>query len=201
MQHRNYDPAHGQAFQGDVAIIPVPAGIDISFAHEIKPVDGKLILQEGELTGHHHHIKLRERNFRQTAQQIDPVLNVRDTSLRKKFGGARTMKATELAKAIEQAPGAKMYRDLTAVQKMASMSVKASNGKMAPVLTRPDLFVGFLIIPNSEIVGHQEHDSIQLLGGDGSVVTPATGYPFQAGRYYVGGQIESAGAEERRVAD
>lgn len=174
MQHRNYDPTEGQAFQGDVAIIPVPAGVEISFAHEIKAINGKLILQEGELTGHHHHIALRERNFRPTgADKVDPVLHVRDTTLRKKFGSARKMKVTDLATAIDQSVDAKMYRDPAAVQKMASMLVKAPNGEMVPVLTRPDLCVGFLIIPSDEIVGHQEHDSIKLLGGDGSAVAPA----------------------------
>ena len=47
MQIRNYDPAQGQAFQGDVSIIPIPDGIAISTLDEIKPADGKLILQEG----------------------------------------------------------------------------------------------------------------------------------------------------------
>ena len=51
----------GMAFQGDVSIIPVPADGGIDRSDEIKPVDGRLILQEGEVTGHHHAIAFADR--------------------------------------------------------------------------------------------------------------------------------------------
>src|ERR1700737_1207787 len=60
MSIRNYNPSEGQAFQGDVSIIPIPAGISISVLEEISPVKGRLILQEGEVSGHHHAIELRQ---------------------------------------------------------------------------------------------------------------------------------------------
>jgi len=40
---RDYDPALGQAFQGDVSIIPIPDDIEVSTVDEIQPVDGRLI--------------------------------------------------------------------------------------------------------------------------------------------------------------
>ena len=55
---RDYDPALGMAFQGDVAIVPIPKDIPLDLRNEIPPTDHKLILQEGELTGHHHAIEL-----------------------------------------------------------------------------------------------------------------------------------------------
>lgn len=48
MPVRNYDPRQGQAFQGDVAIIPIPDDIAIATTEEILPVAGRLIIQAGE---------------------------------------------------------------------------------------------------------------------------------------------------------
>ena len=59
MQVRKYDPKEGQAFQGDIAIIPMPSTIAIATSYEIKPRDGRLIIQEGEVSGHHHAIICR----------------------------------------------------------------------------------------------------------------------------------------------
>lgn len=201
MQIVDFDPTRGQAFQGDVAIIPIPGGIAISTKDEIKPIGGKLILQQGELTGHHHHIALRQRNFKPARDIGNPVLNVHDTRLRRAFGGTRKAKAAQIA-SFMTATGARMFRDPAAVQVMATMPVRDLLGGMTPVLARTDLAVGILFVPAAnEVVSHQEHDGICLLGGDGNIITPSAGYAFQAGRYYIGGQVESVGAEERRVAD
>lgn len=55
-----------------------------------------------------------------------------------------------------------------------------------PWLLRTDLMIGFLHIDGGPVaLEHPEHDAIQL----------------PEGTYYVGRQIESAGAEERIVAD
>ncbi len=166
MQICDFHPAQGQAFQGDVAIIPIPADIAIARSDEIKPADGKLILQEGELTGHHHHIALRQHNFKPTRAISDPVLNVRDTRLRKAFGGKRAKPAVT----------AKLYRDPAVAAEMQRRGL----------LTRADLAVGCLIVEGDPVVvSHQEHDGIRL----------------PAGKYLIGRQIESAGAEERVVTD
>lgn len=155
---RDFDPATGCAFQGDVAIVPVPAGISISTADEIQPVNGRLILQEGEVSGHHHAITLPR-----------PVV------ARKTSRAAERLMADALGGKIKL-PTAKLYRDPTAVEAMVR----------AGILTRTDLCVGFLVVEGGPMtVSHEEHDGIRL----------------PEGSYYIGSQVESAGAEERRVAD
>ena len=187
MHVHNYDPTQGQAFQGDVSIIPIPSDIAIATTDEIKPIDNKLILQEGELTGHHHHIVLPSRNFRPAAATVgDGILNVRDTTLRKKFFGGGKVKMKDLTDAIAHTPTAHLYRDPAAVQTLATKPYKAPNGEMIPILTRTDLAVGCLVIEGDGMpVKHQEHDAITI----------------PPGNYLIGRQIESAGAEERVVAD
>ena len=193
MNIRDYNPAHGMAFQGDVSIIPVPFGIAIATVDEIKPVDGRLILQEGELTGHHHAIRVR--NFRAaTALTGDPALATRDPKLKQKFGGARIKAAPRAA--IELG-GARLFRDRSIPFEMVRRGI----------LTRADLSVGVLVVEKSnEPVVHEEHDAIRLLAGNGRAGQPDLtrwmgGYAFQLGRYLIGRQVENAGAEERRVAD
>lgn len=139
----DYNPSEGQSFQGDVSIIPIPAGIKISTTDEIRPIDNKLILQEGELTGHNHHIALT-RNYRPNTQiAADPVLNVRDAVCRRAFGG----------KSKEALPSARLYRDLTVAQAMQAQGI----------LSRSDLAVGCLVIEGGPmVVTHQEHDGIRL---------------------------------------
>jgi hypothetical protein len=163
---RDFDPAKGQAFQGDVAIIPMPADIAIARTDEIAPRDGRLILQEGEVTGHHHAIRLR--HFRdERAVAADPVLATRSSRLRKAF------RAGAAASAL---PSARMFRDPAAVQQLVARGI----------LARTDLAVGCLVVEGGPMtVTHEEHDGIRL----------------PPGSYYVGRQVESAGAEERRVAD
>jgi len=152
MTIRDYDPTAGFAFQGDVAIVPVPAGITISRAEEIAPIDGRLILQEGEVTGHHHAIRL-------------PAM-FRDDGI------ARALET----RAEMPVPTAHLYRDRASADAMVR----------AGILTRADLCVAFLVVEGGPMtVTHEEHDGIRL----------------PAGSYYIGQQIESAGAEERRVAD
>lgn len=171
MPIRDYDPNKGQAFQGDVAIMPVPAGIEIATIDEISPVNGRLILQEGEVTGHHHAITLdpgaRARNFRPADVAVTDMLASATPALRRRLSG----KSASAAKAVVH-----MYRDRDAARAMVN----------AGELDRDDLCVGFLIVEGAPaVVKHEEHDSIRL----------------PEGRYYVGRQVESAGEEERRVAD
>lgn len=166
MQVREFDPSQGQAFQGDVVIVALPANIKIATKEEIKPVAGRLILQEGEVSGHHHAINMtRSRNFRADTRVIgDPALATHDRRLKRAFGG----------KKIEAS--AKLYRDDRAIEAL----------RAAGVLTRTDLAIGCLVIEGGPVVvSHEEHDSIRL----------------PPGNYYIGRQVESAGAEERVVAD
>lgn len=152
---KDYDPSKGQAFQGDVCIFRVPPKIaaKLNRADEIAPIAGRLILQEGEFSGHHHVIKLPQ-----------PAM-YHDGALTRELTIASAPKAT-----------ARMFRDSVAADALIGDGI----------LTRADLCVGFLEIENGPVtVTHQEHDGIRL----------------PSGIYYVGRQIESAGAEERVVRD
>lgn len=155
MNIRDYDPTKGMAFQGDVSIIPVPPRIarKLDRSDEIAPSDGRLILQAGEVTGHHHAIYL-----------ITNIPHFHDTAL------SASLEATA-AKGV-----ARLYRDRAIVEAMVS----------AGTLTRSDLAVGVLDVTDGPIVvSHEEHDGIRLIPGC----------------YLIGRQVESVGAEERRVAD
>lgn len=173
MTIRDYDPSQGQCFQGDVAIVPVPDGIAIATIDEISPVAGRLILQEGEVTGHHHAVTLdpqqgRTRRFR---REGDSGLDRADP-----FAGASPGLRKRLSGGVRAKAGVRMYRDQTAAQAMVA----------AGILERTDLAVGFLVVESAPaVVQHEEHAGIRL----------------PVGRYYVGRQVESVGAEERRAAD
>lgn len=166
-QIRDYDPKNGDFLQGDICIFAIPQSIKISAAAiEVSPTDGRLIVQEGEVTGHHHAIELR-RQFRDDTRAVgDPALATRSPRLRRALGGNR--------KAAVGA--ARLFRDPAAIQKLAA----------AGELTRTDLAIGILVVEGAAVMlTHEEHDGVRL----------------PEGRYYVGRQIESAGAEERVVAD
>ena len=166
---RDYNPSTGDFPQGDICIFPIPKNIKLSAsAIEIAPVNGRLIIQEGELTGHHHAIALpRTRNFRPATQPVgDPTVATRSLRLRKAFGGKKSADVGT----------ARLYRDPAAIAALAACGE----------LTRTDLAIGILVVEGGPVMlAHEEHDGIRI----------------PPGSYYVGGQVESAGAEERRVAD
>lgn len=165
-----WNPQEGGAFQGDVAILPVPAGIAIATIDEIKPVDGRLILQEGEVTGHHHAVSVdptfgREKHFRPADAAVADPFAAASPALRKRLSGGTAPKVS-----------VRMFRDQAAARAMVT----------ATILERADLCVGFLVVEGeAAVVRHQEHDAISI----------------PVGRYYVGRQVESVGADERSVAD
>lgn len=165
MRIHEFDPRQGQAFQGDVSIIPIPADISIATSDQIKPVDGRLILQEGEVSGHHHAVDLRQKHFQaQPRETGDPLLATRDPKLKKALGG------------MAKSGTARMYRDAGVPSEMVRRGI----------LTRADLAIACLVVTDAPMtVIHEEHDGIRL----------------PPGSYLIGRQVESAGAEERVVAD
>lgn len=152
---KDYDPARpGQGFQGDIAIVPIPGDIAISTIDEILPLEGRLILQEGEATGHHHAVYL-----------LNNIPKFRDDAM-----------ARDLFAAQNAGAAAHLYRDPTVAPEMVRRGI----------LTRSDLAIACLVVENGPmILAHEEHDGVR----------------FAPGRYLVGGQVESVGAEERRVLD
>ena len=151
---RDYDNTKGMAFQGDVSIVPIPTSLAIETTEEISAIRGRLILMEGEVTGHHHSI------------EVMPL----------RFAAADALMADALAERISLGGKATLYR----VGAVASAMVRAG------ILTRADLATSVLIVEDAPVLlSHQEHDTIRI----------------PPGRYLIGRQVESAGAEERRVAD
>mgnify|MGYP003334211480 CR=1 FL=1 len=157
-----YNGNVGVARQGDVLIFKLPDSIKVNKTGEISPRDGKLILLEGEMTGHHHSVDVMDRPIAALAQKtnkmVEDLLN----------------KASNVTAAV-----VKMYSDKGVVDQLVAKKI----------LTRTDLYIGTMVVEGGGDVGvvvqHQEHDGIRL----------------KEGCYYVGRQIESAGAEERLVRD
>jgi hypothetical protein len=177
MKIRSYDPNAGDFPQGDIDIFAIPESIKLAAdATEIAPVGDRLIIQEGELTGHHHAIELR-RNFRDDTRVLgDPTVVTPSKRLRRAFGGEKTKLGI-----------ARLYRDPAAIQALAACGE----------LTRTDLAIGILVVENAPVtLMHQEHDGIEL-----PHAWVDKGGAQRSGRYYVGRQVESAGAEERMVLD
>uniref|UniRef100_E6VGJ8 Uncharacterized protein n=1 Tax=Rhodopseudomonas palustris (strain DX-1) TaxID=652103 RepID=E6VGJ8_RHOPX len=144
MNIRDYDPARGQAYQGDVSIIPIPEDIVIATTDEIAPVQGRLILQEGEVSGHHHAVDLRQKHFQAQPRELgDPLLATRSPKLRGALGGS----------AKPRSGTAHMYRDPAVAAEMVRRGI----------LTRTDLVIACLVIKRAPmVVTHEEHDGIRL---------------------------------------
>lgn len=183
-QVHDYDPRTGDFLQGDLCIFPIPESIRIAAgAVEISPIDGRLVLQEGEVTGHHHAIALPQLRHFRDARPIaaDPAMATRSPRLRRALGGGRQRAADETV------PTARLYRD------PAAIAALVTGGE----LTRTDLAIGILVIEGGPIVlGHEEHDGGRLPHAWTDVNGNA-----RRGRYYVGRQVESLGADERVVRD
>lgn len=194
MKVRDWNPADGCAFQGDIALVPVPDGIKIDTADETQPVAGRLILQEGELSGHHHAISAadpadpRAKHFRRPGAGVEQTLEglMADAGSRRMPGASAPMAARAIAEeagrmaaerdGLNSIGTARLYRDPAAAAAMIA----------AKIIERADLMIGFLIIEGAPvIVRHEEHDGIRV----------------PPGRYYCGRQMESAGADEQVVAD
>ena len=141
MPVRDYDPQQEQAFQGDVAIIPVPDDIAIATDDEIAPIDGRLIIQEGEHSGHHHAIRL-----------FDRVAHFRDDGLARGAAGSARAKRPQ-----SQTGTAHLYRDAIAADLMVALGL----------LTRADLAIGCLVVTGgSVVISHEEHDGIRVPPGN-----------------------------------
>jgi hypothetical protein len=139
MKNRVYwNPDDGDALQGDVCLFRVPSALKLSTTDEIAPRDGRLILAEGEVTGHHHAIGLR---MPQPAMLHDDAL-----------ARATISKVTKKATIVS----AKMYRDPAAVHVL----------QRAGELTDAGLCIGFLIVEGAPVaLDHDEHDTIVVPPG------------------------------------
>jgi hypothetical protein len=55
----DWNPDKGDCYQGDICLFRIPKNIKVNKSAEINKRDNRLILAEGEVTGHHHSIWLR----------------------------------------------------------------------------------------------------------------------------------------------
>ena len=150
---RDWNPAEGLALQGDVSIIPVPAGVRLTLSDEISPVENRLILQEGEVTGHHHAIDLA---------RPEPV-----------NAEVERLMADALAGRIPL-PSAKLYRDPGAAEQMRQLGILTRTDlvvallvvEVGPMVLRHEEHDGIRIPPGAYIVGRQ----IESAGAEERVV-------------------------------
>lgn len=162
---RDFNPADGQAFQGDVSIVPVPTKFDLSKAQEIDPKGAMLILAEGEGFGNFH------------ALVLDRPAH--------KFAAVNDLMADALAGKIA-VPTARLFQDDALLNQMIAKGPLTENAR--------SLCVGFLSVENGSMV-------IQHIKADGTPTGEHAGIRIPEGVYFIGRQVESAGAELRRVED
>jgi hypothetical protein len=139
------DKEKGMARQGDVLIWSLPEGYVPSKSTPIKAKDGRIVLLEGEATGHHHSIGLK---LPQPTMFRDESFGACDTKL-----GACD---TKLGACDTKVVMATLYEDA------ALLSQLRTDG----YLTTERLCVGFLVVEHAPVnVEHQEHDTIQVPPG------------------------------------
>jgi hypothetical protein len=132
---RDWNPATGDACQGDVVLFPIPDHVELSCSQPIGVKDHQLILAEGEVTGHHHAIRLPQ-----------PVM-FRDDGL------ARGLEAQFMPEQKQQAGTAALFRDDAAIAALVS----------ARALETANLAIGILAVEGASVVlRHDEHDPIRI---------------------------------------
>lgn len=144
MKIHDWSPDKGDALQGDVCLFRVRDSVKIDLSDEITPRDGRLILAEGEITGHHHAIWMR-----------NPPVSFRDDGAGS--GVSATDTAAMIATATKTNVGtAKLYRDPNAVAALMRCGE----------LTTDALAIGFLVVEGkSTVLRHDEHDAIRIPPG------------------------------------
>ena len=129
----DWNPADGDAYQGDVCLFKIPDDIEISTADEIAPRDNRLILASGEVTGHHHAIYLK----------YTQVTHFHDEALARDMIAAQAVAGT-----------AKLYRDPKAVAELVSRGELTTPDLAVGFL---------IIEGGPVVVSHDEHDGIRVL--------------------------------------
>jgi len=98
MTLRDWNPDDGDARQGDVYLFRVPESLGISTTEEIRPSADRLVLLEGELSGHHHAI-----HFPQCAMFRDDAIARTLAAADAAIGSARLYRDSKAARALVEA--------------------------------------------------------------------------------------------------
>jgi hypothetical protein len=140
----DWNPADGDLCQGDVLIFRIPDSLALSTADEVKPRDHRLILAEGEVTGHHHAIWMPQ-----------PVM-FRDDGLARDLAlGLEADRQAVAARFIEGKPTGMvyLYRDPDAVRQLERLG-EITHGRLA---------IGFLVVEGAPVIlRHDEHDAVRI---------------------------------------
>jgi hypothetical protein len=144
MKARNWNPDDGDALQGDVILFRVPGDVKLDRTDEISPRGNRLILAEGEVTGHHHAI-----------WQRNPPTMLREDGA----GSGASLEDTKamVASAAKPRTGtAKLYRDTAAVAALVSRGL----------LQHDRCAIGFLVVDGGPVtLKHDEHNAIRIPQG------------------------------------
>lgn len=131
----DWNPADGDCLRGDVILFRLPADFKFSTADEIAPRDNRLILAEGQVTGHHHAIKL-----------VPEAVHFRDDAL-----------ARELMAAAATAVGlARLYLDGDAVRRLVRSAELVTDRLAIGIL---------VVEGGPVVLRHDEHDAIRIPAG------------------------------------
>lgn len=140
----DWNPDDGDALQGDVCLFRIPGHIKLDTSDEITARNGRLILAEGEVTGHHHAIWDRNPPTMFREDGAGAGVSESDTA-------AMVAKATKV-----KAGTAKLYRDPNAVETLM---------RSGELLT-DTLAIGILVVEKHPVVlRHDEHDAIRIPPG------------------------------------
>lgn len=144
MKIHDWNPDDGDALQGDVCLFKIPDHIKLDTSDEITAKDGRLILAEGEVTGHHHAIWDR-----------NPPTMLREDGAGSGVSDADT--AAMVRKATKAKAGtAKLYRDPRAINALMQ----------AQALTTNVLAIGVLVVDKAPVIlRHDEHEAIRIPPG------------------------------------
>lgn len=134
--------AYEQVFQGDIWVMRLPDDMIIEKENELPRLHGKLIVQEGEMTGHHHYVDTLERTPDTASDDVD-FSALHSASIKGMF-------------TKQSMPTAKFFSAVKTAEKLVREEV----------LLRADLIVGLLDIENGPMnLYHQEHNSVGLSPG------------------------------------
>jgi hypothetical protein len=136
----DWDPKKGQAYQGDIVLMGIPDTITFDLTAEIAPRDIGLVLAEGEVSGHHHVIKM-----------VPQPMLFRDDAIARDLEAAAPVAA------------ARLYRSPDAIRKMIGARLLTTD-RLAigilyvsiPVVLRHDEHGGLRIPAGRYYVGGQQ---------------------------------------------
>lgn len=145
MKIHDWNPDDGDALQGDVCLFRIPDTIKLDTSDEIAAKDGRLILAEGEVTGHHHAIWGRNPPAMFREDGAGAGVSTADTAAMLKTAARKAKSGT-----------AKLYRDAAAIRALMRCGD----------LTTDALAIGVLVVERHPVVlRHDEHEAIRIPPG------------------------------------